>query len=78
VSFPSSINYWVEDSLVIRLAFPAGTIFNGERVTNVNFLYGTSYYETTTVPEPGMLSLLGAGLVAAGLARRRRRLALAS
>jgi len=73
VSFPSSISYWVEDSLVIRLALASGT-FNAERVTNVNFLYGTDYY--VSVPEPGMLSLLGAGLLAAGLASRRRRKAI--
>jgi hypothetical protein len=73
VSFPASIDYWVEDSLRIRLVTSGA--FNPERVTNVNFLYGTSYYEVS-VPEPGTLSLLGAGLIAAGLVGRRRRKAL--
>ena len=53
------------------LAFP---VVFGETVQDDAGTVGI--WNQTSVPEPGMLALFGAGLIGLGVARRRRRVAV--
>ena len=69
----------VQDTVTIQVAFasPLGLNLNTDlNIANVFFAYGTNPDSSSgakKVPEPASLALFGVGVVALGLARRRKR-----
>lgn len=65
----------IQNSVVFTLSGLDGFVPSATDITNITFQYGTALNEPhfSPVPEPGILSLIGAGLVGMRLIRRRRR-----
>lgn len=64
----SAVDSYVNNAVVISFDFTGE--FNSANITQLNFLYGTSY-EGTSVPEPAAVLLFGTGLI--GLASISRK-----
>jgi hypothetical protein len=67
----ASIDFWVINSVTIEF-LTVGT-FDYSSLEQVNFLYGSDFTPSVTLPEPGTLALWGIGLAGMGFVRRRKK-----